>query len=330
MSWLREPNAEPIPGYRLIEPIGSGGFGEVWKCEAPGGLFKAIKFVYGNLNSLDVEGVRAEQELHALQRIKEVRHPFVCTLEQIKVLEGELVIVMELADRSLYDMFVEQQNAGLIGIPRDDLLRYLRDAAEALDYMNEKFKLQHLDVKPRNLFLICDRVKVADFGLVKHLERQSASGLLGGVTPLYASPETFKGKISERSDQYSLAIVYHELLSGQRPFSGKNVRTLMQQHLNDEPDLRSLPEAERPIIARALAKDPAKRFQNCMALLRALYGARPQARVNAPAEAVGAATGTRPKTMHETMEDILLEGDGGSVEHSDALSLDNLPPKPPA
>src|SRR5207245_6023776 len=208
MSWLREPNAEPIPGYRLIEPIGSGGFGEVWKCEAPGGLFKAIKFVYGNLNSLDVEGVRAEQELHALQRIKEVRHPFVCTLEQIKVLEGELVIVMELADRSLYDMFVEQQNAGLIGIPRDDLLRYLRDAAEALDYMNEKFKLQHLDVKPRNLFLICDRVKVADFGLVKNLERQSASGLLGGVTPLYASPETFKGKISERSDQYRLTIVY--------------------------------------------------------------------------------------------------------------------------
>ncbi len=58
MSWLREPSAEPIPGYRLIEPLGSGGFGEVWKCEAPGGLFKAIKFVYGNLNSLDVDCVR--------------------------------------------------------------------------------------------------------------------------------------------------------------------------------------------------------------------------------------------------------------------------------
>jgi hypothetical protein len=58
MSFVREPNAEPIPGYRLIEPLGSGGFGEAWKCEAPGGLFKAIKFVFGNLNSLDVDGAR--------------------------------------------------------------------------------------------------------------------------------------------------------------------------------------------------------------------------------------------------------------------------------
>src|SRR5947209_11967480 len=102
MSWLREPNAEPIPGYRLIEPLGHRGFGEVWKCEAPGGLYKAIKFVFGNLNSMDMEGARAEQELKALQRIKEVRHPFVVSLDRIEVVSGELVIVMELADRSLH------------------------------------------------------------------------------------------------------------------------------------------------------------------------------------------------------------------------------------
>ncbi len=160
MTWIREANAEPIAGYRLIEPLGSGGFGEVWKCEAPGGLFKAIKFVYGSLNSLDVEGIRAEQEWKALQRIKEVRHPFVCSVERIDTVEGELVIVMELADRTLHDLYQEHQSAGLIGVPRDDLLRYLRDAAEALDYMNEKHNLQHLDVKPRNLFLIaCQAVR---------------------------------------------------------------------------------------------------------------------------------------------------------------------------
>jgi hypothetical protein len=307
MTWLREPNAEPIPGYRLIEPLGSGGFGEVWKCEAPGGLYKAIKFVYGNLNSLDVDGVRAEQELHALQRIKEVRHPFVCSLDRIEIVDGELVIVMELADRSLHDLYMECQAAGLIGIPRDDLLRYLRDAAEALDHMNEKHKLQHLDVKPRNLFLISDRVKVADFGLVKHLERRSASGLLGGVTPLYAPPETFNGKISERSDQYSLAIVYQELLTGQRPFAGKNVHQLAQQHLKGDPDLRALPEAERPIVARCLAKDPAKRFPNCMAFLYALYKARSAVAREQTPSGDSEVNGHQQRSMAATVEDLQMK-----------------------
>lgn len=306
MSFLREPNAEPIPGYRLIEPLGSGGFGEAWKCEAPGGLFKAIKFVFGNLNSLDVDGARAEQELKALNRVKEVRHPFVLSMDRIEVVAGELVIVMELADKSLHDSYEESLEAGLVGIPRDTLLRYVRDAAEALDHMNEKHNLQHLDIKPRNLFLISDRVKVADFGLVKTLERSGGSGILGGVTPLYAPPETFTGNISGRSDQYSLAVVYQELLTGQRPFNGKNARQLADQHLNAEPELRALPESERPIIARALAKDPAKRFPNCLTFVRALYNARSPIRagVNQP-DAAGESK--RPKSIADTMEDMLLE-----------------------
>src|SRR5262245_53334075 len=308
MSFLREPDAEPIPGYRLIEPLGNGGFGEVWKCVAPGGLFKAIKFVFGNINALDMEGARAEQELHALERVKEIRHPFVLSMDRIEVIEGELVIVMELADRSLHDSLVEAQAAGLVGIPRDALLRYLRDAAEALDHMNEKYNLQHLDIKPRNLFLISDRCKVADFGLVKHLERATASGILGGVTPLYAPPETFTGKIYATTDQYSLAIVYMEMLTGQRPFNGKNARVLAQQHMQAEPDLRTLPEAERPVIGRALSKDPARRFPNCLAFVRALYTARagkPEA--VAPSQADLTVNGQRPRTMTETLDNISLE-----------------------
>jgi serine/threonine protein kinase len=307
MTVVREPNAEPIPGYRLIEPLGSGGFGEVWKCEVPGGLFKAIKFVFGNLNSLDVDGARAEQELHALNRVKEVRHPFVLSMDRIEIVEGELVIVMELADKSLHDLFQECISAGLVGIPRDALLRYVRDAAEALDHMNEKHNLQHLDIKPRNLFLISDRVKVADFGLVKHLERSGASGLLGGVTPLYAPPETFSGTISGRSDQYSLAIVYQELLTGQRPYNGKNARTLAQQHMNEEPELRSLPEGERSIVARALSKDPSKRFPNCLAFVRALYTARSPTHPEILHAGSSSQEGMRPKSISDTMENMMLE-----------------------
>jgi serine/threonine protein kinase len=312
MSFIREPGAEPIPGYRLIEPLGSGGFGEAWKCVAPGEIYKAIKFVYGNLNSLDMEGARAEQELKSLRRIKDVRYPFVLPMDRIEIVEGELVIVMELADRSLHDAYEEAVASGLRGIPRDALLRYIRDAADALDHMaslidpetREPAPLQHLDIKPRNLFLVSDRVKVADFGLVKCVQGAGASGLLGGVTPLYAPPETFTGIVSIHSDQYSLAIVYMELLTGQRPFTGKNARQLAQAHLHNEPELRCLPEAERPIVARALAKDPDKRWPNCLSFVRALLMARPAA----PQPGVPSSLeGNRPRTMADTMEDIFLE-----------------------
>src|SRR3954469_1917314 len=96
-----ESQAEPIPGYKLIERLGGGGFGEVWKCEAPGGLLKAMKLVYGDLETAGDEGQRAEQELKALSRVKTVRHPYILSLERYDIVDGQLLIVMELADRNL-------------------------------------------------------------------------------------------------------------------------------------------------------------------------------------------------------------------------------------
>ncbi len=86
--------------------------------------------------------------------------------------------------------------------------------------MQEVFSLQHLDIKPENLLILGGRVKVADFGLVKDIQDPSVS-LVGGWTPVYAAPEVFKGHPSYRSDQYSLAIVFQELLTGVLPFSGR-------------------------------------------------------------------------------------------------------------
>src|SRR5436305_4133120 len=143
---LREANAEPIPGYRLIERLGSGGFGEVWKCEAPGGLLKAIKFVYGNIDECGEEGMRAEQELKSLSRVKTIRHPYILSLERYEIVDGQLCIVMELADRNMWDRFKACRVEGLPGIPREELLNYLTESAEALDLMNMEYGLQHLDI----------------------------------------------------------------------------------------------------------------------------------------------------------------------------------------
>jgi serine/threonine protein kinase/uncharacterized damage-inducible protein DinB len=267
-----EFQAEPLPGYRLLERLGGGGFGEVWKCEAPGGLHKAIKFVYGDLGAAGEDGCRAEQELKALSRVKTVRHPFILSLERYDILDGQLIIVMELADRNLWDRFKECRARGLPGIPRDELLGYLEETAEALDLMNIEYQLQHLDIKPQNLFLVHNHIKVADFGLVKDLEGMRAS-MTGGVTPVYAAPETFDGWVSRYCDQYSLAIVYQELLTGQRPFTGTNVRQLILQHMQTPPNVEPLPPPDRPIIARALSKIPSDRFSSCRDLVAALLRA---------------------------------------------------------
>jgi serine/threonine protein kinase len=265
--------AEPIPGYRLIEFLGRGGFGDVWKCEAPGGLFKAIKFVNGNLAGLESDGAQARQEFEALERIKAIRHPFILSLDRVEIIGGELLIVMELADRSLLDLLAADQAAGQPGIPRDELLGYLAEAAEALDVMNLRHSLLHLDIKPGNLFLIADHVKVADFGLVNQLSAATpddSRAQLGGITPLYSSPETFLGSLSAQSDQYSLAMVYCELLTGVTPFDGKNSRQLALQHVHELPKLDAVPESDRPALSRALAKRSADRFASCSEFVHAL------------------------------------------------------------
>jgi serine/threonine protein kinase len=264
-----EQNAEPIPGYRLIERLGGGGFGEVWRAEAPGGLHKAIKFVYGDLSSAGDSDQRAKQELKAIDRVRTVRHPYILSLERYEVIDGQLIIVMELADRNLWDRYRECRTQGMPGLPREELLRYMEETAEALDLMNQEYQLQHLDIKPQNLFLVHNHVKVADFGLVKDLEGSQAS-VTGGLTPVYAAPETFDGKVSRFSDQYSLAIVFQEVLSGQRPFNGTNVRQLIMQHISAEPNLASLPAADKPIVRRALAKNPTDRFPSCREFVSAL------------------------------------------------------------
>jgi serine/threonine protein kinase len=275
---LRETGASPIPGYRLLSPLGRGGFGDVWKCEAPGGIHKAIKFIRGQCDVTGAHQPQAAQEHKALQLVVGVRHPFILSLDRIEVADGELLIVMELADRTLFDLLKAYQQAGEPGIPRDELLGYMAEAAEALDLMNHEHGLLHLDIKPGNLFLCSGHVKVADFGLVTDLMRMNdgsqtvtqVSDQLTGITPLYVSPETLQGKIHKNSDQYSLAIVYQELLTGALPFSGKNPRQLAMQHMMAEPNLSTLPPADRPIIARALSKDPTKRYNSCLAFLQSL------------------------------------------------------------
>src|SRR5262245_47859445 len=276
IPYRRQAGESPLPGCRLLEPLGRGGFGEVWKCTVPGGFVKAMKFVPSDRDFASSERGAAELEWVALERIKSIRHPFLLSTERMEIVGKTLVIVMELADRNLLDLYREHHEAGEPGIPRAELLRLLLEAAEALDFLNVRHGLQHLDVKPANLFLVSNHLKVGDFGLVSGMDQHHPYPQwlsAAGMTPLYVAPERLQGGLSQKSDQYSLAVVYQELLTGVLPFQGKNAVQVSLAHLSGEPDLDPLPAGDRPAVARALSRNPDDRFPTCLEFVRALVNA---------------------------------------------------------
>lgn len=253
-----------IAGYELLEKLGSGGYGEVWKAIGPGGLPKAVKILFG-----EKSGQHAAVELKALQRMRELRHPFLLSIERIEIVNNRLIVVTELADRNLSDRFDECRREGQVGIDRDSLLGYMTDAASALDYMYEQHGLQHLDIKPDNILLQGDRAKVGDFGLAKDISRTDVS-MLNGFTPMYAAPELFEGNPGVGSDQYSMAMMYTMMLTGKLPFTGRTPAQLMSQHMKSPPDLSALQPIDRPVIARALSKNSTARFDSNRAFVEEL------------------------------------------------------------
>ena len=90
---------------------------------------------------------------------------------------------------------------------------------------------------------------------------------MGGLTPVYSAPEVFDSQPGAGSDQYSLAILYQEMLTGKLPFGGINAAQLAVQHLSERPNIDVLPAVDQPAVQRALSKDPGDRFPNCGALV---------------------------------------------------------------
>jgi serine/threonine protein kinase/formylglycine-generating enzyme required for sulfatase activity len=291
-------------GYKLLHRIGAGGFGEVWKAEAPGGVLAAIKIIFW-----PIEHEASQRELEALELIKGLRHHFLLRTHAFWPQQDRLYIAMDLADGSLRDRLKQCRAQGLQSVPLQELLGYFRESAEALDYLHSRNVL-HRDVKPENILLSEGHVRLADFGLARVHSTLRMMSATGSGTPLYMAPEVWREKVSRHSDQYSLAVTYVELRLGRRIFSGESLGPLMFAHLQETPDLAPLDEAEQQVLLRALAKTPEERYPNCQEFVEHLKEAvAPELR--AKSEAVRAPVPPRHKTPSDetTVEQSLLPGE---------------------
>lgn len=254
-------------GYRLLDRLGGGAFGEVYRALAPDGELVAVKWL---TRTLDDQAV--QRELASLRTIGKLQHPYLLRTRAHHTLNGRLVLIMDLANGSLSDRLKQCREGGLKAIPVEELLAYFRQAAEGLDYLH-KNKVIHRDIKPQNLLFLKGRAQLADFGLAREQDGSTALTSLICGTPAYMPPETWQNKISFHSDQYSLAAAYVEMRLGRPVYPAVSLYEIRQCHLRGTPDLGPLEGEERKVLLRALARDPHHRYPNCMAFVHALLQA---------------------------------------------------------
>ena len=258
-----QAGVEPYPGFHLLQLLGRGGWGEVWKAEQPDGKAVALKFL-----PCDSQ-LAAAQEIRALQSIRQLQHPNLIHIESIWAYSGHIVIAMELAEGSLFDLMdIYRVDYGSCIFPQH-LCYYLSQAAAALDFLNtrqhylngRRVAVRHCDVKPSNLLVLNGQIKVADFSLA--VQVTAAMGYHRRVGTLnYTAPELLHGQLSERSDQYSLAVTYCELRTGELPFPEVPPNP-SRDYVRPAPDLSRMTPAEATVLTRALSPVPQDRWPSC-------------------------------------------------------------------
>ncbi|MBJ72182.1 MAG: serine/threonine protein kinase [Sandaracinus sp.] len=276
--------AKRLGPYELVERIGSGGMGEVWRARHR--LLRrpaAVKLIrpekLGDPASTERAIERFEREAQATASLDS---PHAVQLYDFGVSpRGELFHVMELLRGIDLESFVERFGP----MPPERVVHVLLQVCDALEEAH-RAGLVHRDVKPANLFLArkgrrVDWVKVLDFGLVKEREATSAAltadGELAG-TPAYLAPEVATGDapVDGRADLYALGCVAYYLLTGERVFEGETAMKVAIAHVTQAPERPSerlgapIPAGLEALVMRCLEKDPAERPEGAAALALAL------------------------------------------------------------
>ncbi len=261
-----------IGRYLILKELGRGAMGIVYAASDPNiGRTVAIK----TISIQNAEGASGQRELRdrlrrEAQSAGVLSHPGIVTIFDMGEQGDDAYIVMEYVEGStLEEIFVA-------GMPQhsDFLFRILGRAGEALDYAHGK-GIIHRDIKPSNIMIAKDGcVKITDFGVAKISTSTSmtSTGIVIG-TPNYMSPEQAQAlPVDGRSDQFSLAVLAHRVLTGKLPFFAPTLTGVLSKILWSEPDFSDthLPAKVRSVLLKALSKDPALRFPTCAEFAREL------------------------------------------------------------
>lgn len=261
------PGAEPYPGYRLECELGRGAWSEVWQARRRDGSACALKF-------MDCQhDLAPAHEVRALQAVRQLRHPHLLGVENVWGCAGFVVIAMDLMEGSLLDLLGVYLNELDQPMATDHVCFFLSQAAEALDFLNTRqhvvnglrVAFRHCDVKPSNLLVRGNTVKLADFSVAVPTAATMGPHRPSG-TVVYSAPEVFQGWVSDRTDQYALAVTYYQLRTGRFPFHDIPAE-FTKTYVHPTPDLSRVGPAEREALGRALAPVPHYRWPSCRDLM---------------------------------------------------------------
>lgn len=267
-----EVGVEAYPGYRLRQFMGQGACSYIWEAETVFGTNVALQFIPNN------DHLAVADEIRTIHFIRHLQHPHLVRIDQVWSNDAYIVVAMELAEGSLLDLLsVYMSELGTPIVP-EQVCIYLSKIADALDFLNtpqhhlagQRVGIQHCDVKPGNMLLLGETVKLGDFGLASVTTAPLKSNRRAARMD-YTAPEIIQGRLHNHSDQFGLAVTYCQLRTGRLPFP-EAPAAFDCRYVRPAPDLSLLTEVERPLLARALFPNPDERWPSCSEFLHKLSG----------------------------------------------------------
>ncbi len=266
---------QQIGSYRITAAIASGACGDVY--QATHVILTSRVVALKLLHASFLESQQRIEAFYQEARFLEVlKHPYILPVLDVNTHEGYPYIVMEYAAHGSLRGVLNQRRQKPLTL--SDTLHNLGQIGEALAFAHQH-QIVHCDLKPENiLFDGANQALLTDFGIAAVLHNQQMEAVEIGGTPAYMAPEQFQGKVHYESDQYALACIAYEMLTGQQPFISSDPTQLMQMHLHDKPAIPShlnsaLPPSVDQAVLKALSKQYNRRYPDVTSFISAM---RPQ------------------------------------------------------